>query len=273
MTGVLAALTETALTGRRKEHCASRSMLRRIEDQLRLWADSSLSEYQAGRKMNAMAARINAYLAPDVTEDTYCERIQQPTWICHDTRPGPFSVTLRRRKLISIARQLRQWSDESRSGGWSTQQCKPMDELAAQIDKNLEAYATHRPMLLHIAEQLRQWADESMTGGWSTHQTKPMRALAAQIDTESWLKAEANDGGCFHGIGHRCPACKELDEMWKVGGKGKPSGDRPRKPVGQGFEDDGVTPRKEGRCVSCGGAVYAHRGEMPLSCSGCASDF
>lgn len=40
---------------------------------------------------------------------------------------------------------------------------------------------------------------------------------------------------------------------------------------GQGYED-GV-PRKEGRCTACGGTVYSHRGEMPLSCSGCASDF
>ena len=49
------------------------------------------------------------------------------------------------------------------------------------------------------------------------------------------------------------------------------NGHRAEKRDGQGYED-GV-PQKEGRCVSCGGTVYSHRGEMPLNCSGCASDF
>lgn len=89
-----------------------------------------------------------------------------------------------RHELRRIAQQLRRWSDESHAGGWSTQQCQPMDALAAKIFQHIGAQtgASHKRMLLRVAEQLRRWSDESTTGGWSTHQVKPMRALAARIE-------------------------------------------------------------------------------------------
>ena len=39
--------------------------------------------------------------------------------------------------LRSIRRQLNQWADESRSGGWSTHQVDPQRELAAKIQQFL----------------------------------------------------------------------------------------------------------------------------------------
>jgi hypothetical protein len=40
--------------------------------------------------------------------------------------------------LRSIAKQLNQWADESKSGGWSTHQVKPMQEKAAEIYQLLD---------------------------------------------------------------------------------------------------------------------------------------
>lgn len=70
---------------------------------------------------------------------------------------------------------------------------------------------------------------------------------------------------CPHGVGHgnHVHGCCEFQCCSRD--------DFPLKKTGQGYED-GVR-RKEGRCRICGQIVYSHRGEMPTSCSSCASDF
>jgi len=40
--------------------------------------------------------------------------------------------------LRSLAKQLNKWADESKSGGWSTHQVKPMQEKAAEIYQLLD---------------------------------------------------------------------------------------------------------------------------------------
>lgn len=40
--------------------------------------------------------------------------------------------------LRSLANQLNKWADESKSGGWSTHQVKPMQEKAAEIYQLLD---------------------------------------------------------------------------------------------------------------------------------------
>lgn len=79
---------------------------------------------------------------------------------------------------------------------------------------------------------------------------------------------------CPHGVGHGnhihgCDGCCSRDDF--PGQSAMRITNVPLERAGQGFED-GI-PRKEGRCKHCGGVVYSCRGEMPLSCSGCASDF
>jgi len=40
--------------------------------------------------------------------------------------------------LRSLAKQLNKWADESRTGGWSTHQVKPIQEKAAEIYQLLD---------------------------------------------------------------------------------------------------------------------------------------
>ncbi len=39
--------------------------------------------------------------------------------------------------LRKVAKQLEEWANESKSGGWSTHQVKPQQELAEQIYAHL----------------------------------------------------------------------------------------------------------------------------------------
>lgn len=50
-----------------------------------------------------------------------------------------FSEKTLRAKLENVARQLRRWATQSKTGGWSTHQVIPMRELADEIDEMLEA--------------------------------------------------------------------------------------------------------------------------------------